>query len=140
MIGLIGAVLLQGAPAPPDPPMIPAFVDHALAADTVTTVRARCLDGRRIEVAVASGVKRHTQVEGFSEDGTEMPADQRQLWSEALANVRSVIGVEITCAGPSDLVTVEGWPFDQSERQHRLKVNAFISDGQVTAIREVRVN
>lgn len=138
MIGLIGAFLLQGAPAQPDPPMIPAFVDHALAADTVTTVKARCLDGRRIEVTVASGVKRTTQVEVFSEDGVEMSADQRRLWSDALANVRSVIGVEITCAGPSDLVTVEGWPFDTPGRPHRLKVNAFITDGRVSAIREVR--
>ena len=140
MIGLISAILLQGVPAPPDPPMIPAFVDHALAADIMTTVRARCLDGRRIEATVASGVKRKTQVEGFSEDGVEMSPDQRRLWSDALANVRSVIGVEIACAGPSDLVTVEGWPFDKPDRPHRLKVNAFISDGQVTAIREVRVD
>lgn len=140
MIGLISALLLQGVPAPSDVPVIPAFVDHALAAETATAVRARCLDGRRIEVTVASGVKRTTQVELFSEDGVEMSADQRRLWSDALANVRSVIGVEITCAGPSDLVTVEGWPFDKPDRPHRLKVHAFIVDGRVTTIDEVRVN
>jgi len=138
MIAIAAAMLLQAALAP-DVPVIPAFVDHSLAAESVTTVEARCLDERRIAATVASGVKRTTEVERFSEDGVEMSTEQRRLWSEALKNIRSVIGVEITCAGPSDLVTVEGWPFDAPGRPHRLKVHAFIADGRVSAIREVRV-
>lgn len=141
MIALVAAVAmgLGGSADPDDRPSLPAFVDHALAASSTTNVTARCLDGRVIEVTVAAGVQQRTTVQRFVEDGTAMSADELRRWSDALASVRSVIGVEVNCAGPSDLVTVEGWPFDTPDRPSRIKINAFIADGRVSAIREVRV-
>ncbi|MCC7267239.1 MAG: hypothetical protein IT546_07845 [Caulobacteraceae bacterium] len=139
VLAAMASMALAQVDDPNDRPSLPAFVDHTLAASSTTSVSARCLDGRLIEVEVTSGVRQRTEVRRYVEDGLAMAPGALREWSAALGKVRSVIGVEVTCAGPSDLVTVEGWPFDTPDRPHRLRVNAFITDGRVSAIREVRV-